>query len=291
MDSHKLDKRLTQQQNLLSNARGVSAQFHLPESNNFVFSLVSKKLDQNRYYSEWAKKTEGLNLADSALLKYCCKYLEDNPDFAATYFAKRWYDCIKDRVNLKSGQWSDALISRLEDKGELDGTFPEHLKVHAPKVLGLFVQIPESITGKVRINIYLRANQTVDLVERLINESVTPLNETTERIEIAKNYVVDSADDGSGGFPRVIIYPNGEIASSQHDFNQLISLIGKLCDSIGQKERARAEYAYVFSENCTITEGFFLYKRYLKRLGLLDSVYSAASNYAFLHDSQIAGYL
>lgn len=291
MDIHLLDEKLIQQQDMLSNAQGLNEQFHPPEPNNFVFSFVSRKLDRNSYYSDWAEQTESLNLADLALLKYCCKFLQDNPDFAATYYTKRWCNCIKDRVNLQGGQWLDAIISRLENKGELNGTFAEHLKVYAPEILELFLQVPRMILEKVRINIYLRSDQALSFVERLISESIPPLNETSERIEIAKEYAMISSRNTTSLFPRVIIYPNNEIVRSQYDFIKWITLIVKLCDSVYEKQQARSECAYVLGENCTLTEGFFLYKRYLKRLDLLDSVYSAASNYSFRHDSKIANYV
>jgi hypothetical protein len=275
---------------LYSNAE-VARWFHFPEPSNHVYILLKKTVDPRRFTERWLRLTSHLNAADEALLRFCCAHLEKHPDFYGAMLAKKWLDCMNNRVNLQGAHWSGLLIERIENSGSIDVPFGEYLDSTAPEVVECFRSTPEEMSDITRINVYLRPSEvdgTLSKLMQLVNEM--PFLDFIDRIEVAKE---DGSGSGSdeGVYPRLILYLDRALLAQPATFGECLRSVESIVNAIDAPLEARLDFACSWTRNATITEGFMLFKKYLKRVGVIDFIYDKTKNYGVRIESRLTDFL
>jgi hypothetical protein len=267
----------------LARVPGVAEAFHPPVANNFVYMLIPRERDQPRYVQKIKETTAALNRADEALLDRCAALLHDRRHPDGERAIEGWRACIQRRANLQGIRWAQEVAGILERLGI---SLPEHLRMHHQDTLDRFRSVPRSLLEVVRINGYLAPARIEPLLEA-ITEHVRRdgIEGPIERVEVARRPTAQPI--GSIDYPTLIVYCN---ADSMTDA-ALEAAISRLASLFGRSDPApslRTALAHPLTRNATLTQGFFLYKRYLQVVGILDELYDPAFGHALSRGSRLA---
>jgi hypothetical protein len=131
---------------------------------------------------------------------------------------------------------------------------------------------------RVRINGYLWPERIAPVLASLSADLRDPeLHSAIERIEVAR--LRPEVEPSTIDFPTLIVVLRAE-ALSDEQLASAIDRIARRLAAAGPGPTPRAQYAQPLTLNATLTQGFYLYKRYLRLVGLLDELYDPASGHA-----------
>lgn len=254
----------------LSSVAGVEERFHPPFPNNFVRLLVPRERELAAYVAQIKASTEALNHADEGLLGCCAAQLVAAPDPVAERALEAWRDCIRRRVNLQSIRWASAVMARLPLQPRLEH---EH-----PDVLARFRDVPRTLLEVVRLNGYLAPDRIAPTLRALTEDLRDPvLAAAVDRIEVAR--LLPDVDPAANDYPTLIVYLETR-ATTDDALAWTIEHIASRFEASPAAPNLRPQYACRLTPNATLTQGFYLYKRYLDLVGLLDELYDPASGHA-----------
>ncbi|MBM3809155.1 MAG: hypothetical protein FJW22_13300 [Acidimicrobiia bacterium] len=252
---------------------GLLQMFHGPYPTNYVYQLVPLRRDLDIYLRRlsgtragWAK----INAADKALRAICEQDADDKRlgprnaraqgalrDWAATAAVGRNLRCV------------DHAERYTRARHGADPAFCVWLRRKAPTARAQFKKLPRSLLGQVRINLYL-SEQDAHKALTAICAELAKRRGLIERIEIS----ITGIEKHESTYPTLIIY-----LRSARSVPRVTAELGPVLSKF-RARRVREEYAQPWLRQGTITQGFRLYKRYLKLLGLLDVFYDPTTNHA-----------
>lgn len=262
----------------LREVAGVEGAFHPPVPNNYVHLLVPRHRDMGEVVRAIAEATAPLNRADEALLGCCAELLAGHHDPLGEQALEGWRGCIRRRVNLQGIRWASEVAARLGagERGAI--SLPERLHREHPEVLASFRSVPRSLLELVRINGYLRPEQLVGVLGRITADLRDPtLAAAVERIEVAR--LARGIEPGAIDHPTLIVYLRAEVMTDESLAAAIEHLVERFA-AVGPALTPRAQYALPLAHDATLTQGYFLYKRYLQLVGLLDELYDPAWGHA-----------
>lgn len=266
--------------NRISSNSDVMSQFHVPYSNNYVLTLIPKSQDQAAYIETIATQTRFLNNADMTLLRACKELLKDQ----VTDDLYHWAAAIKNKVNLKGVDHAIKVIHYIEEH-ILHERLYLYLNKHKPKVLSQFLDVPLDQLNIIRVNGYYSFDIATLLLEKISQNMVFDhWQNAIDRVEIAKEGHEPSKTNHSH-FPTLILYIKKDSLQSEKT-HQFFDELREILDHY-KGHCPNLEYSFKWLNAVTVTQGYRLYKQYLKALGLLERVYHADSSFAFCGADQL----
>jgi radical SAM protein with 4Fe4S-binding SPASM domain len=253
----------------------LQAQFHEPYPNHHVFVLIPKTQELKKHLDPIKSQTQSFNKAQLHFLK-TCKILLGNTITPDLY---HWAKAMKDNNHLGSVPYAIQITHYLE-KTVLTTSMHQYLLEKQPHILDDFIHAAKDQLDLIRINAYYPLEIIPTLLQSLnqVLAKHAMWSIFIKRIEIA-NESVQPTIAPLHHLPKIIIYLN--IAHAQHaDFVDFIQSLKTIFLSFKGAE-PNLNHSFKWLESVTITQGCQRYKPYLQALGLLDSVYSQETHYAF----------
>lgn len=253
--------------------------FHPPVPNNYVYILVPQKTDLKAYLDDIANQTFPLNHADMGLLEFCKNFFKENIIEAIV----KWEKCLESKVNLLSVHYAKSTVEYIEQE-ILKENFSNYAMRVNPKIINNFISIPGNSLKSFRINLYLYTEHVYKILKRIISDFILQpeLSILLERIEIAKEGLKNPENNN---FPKLIIYLKSDFLNYKEYFLLLIKYLRKIMGK--NNDKANDEYSFLYSNSMTLSQGFKLYKRYLKMLNVIDVVYAKEANWAFYIEQSV----
>ncbi|MEZ4450450.1 MAG: hypothetical protein R3B09_13305 [Nannocystaceae bacterium] len=253
----------------------IAEAFHPPIANNFVHLLIPRDRDPEAVVRGIAGATEPLNRADAALLEACAMMVAERPDPAAERALAEWRGCARRRVNLRGIAWAEQIAAHLDARAPalLGRLHRDHTAV-----LDAFRAIPRATLEPARINGYLRPEQIAAVLAGVADDLRAPeLGAAVDRVEVAR--LADDVDVDALDHPTLIVYLRGPPVDDDA-LASAIERVARRFDAAGPGAPLRLRYALPLTVNTTLTQGYYLFKRYLALVGLLDERYDPETGHA-----------
>jgi hypothetical protein len=257
----------------------LSKLFHEPVLNNGFLVFVNMDEDPITYGNRLATLYRPLNLADDKL-RQTFKELNSLSfeNQAVKEALTKWDEFIANRQNLAGVHCAKSVIdafalSNVDIVTEIRDRFPD--------VISAFCGVPDRLKEVWRINVCIGYEHTNIFAEHLceILASNSLAASLVERIEI-----IAHPRSVTPNFPTVVLYMYGPGNSNEILRNSFSEKFNDLTSAMPYGSSISHDFACPWNECVNITQGFKLYKVYLKLLGVLQSVYDEKRNYAFVLD-------
>lgn len=259
----------------ISRTSVVKRAFHSPFSNNFVEVFVPIANDREQILKGMHSITAPLNDADGALLSYLMDYCERRRELVTdAMFEEVVYWSVQRKKGRFLGGVEHAEKVLEGFSTQLGESMVTLIEKENASLLDAFCQIPDELKRVFRINVFLAPPAVFELVKRIATRTELPLG----RLEVAH---VSLRTPSPQPFPSLILYAPATTEEGRKKWlAQWMTFLERElpAESLGE---ANPEYSDVCRQGCSVTEGFRLYKRYLRILGRLDAVYDARRGYAY----------
>lgn len=145
-------------------------------------------------------------------------------------------------------------------------------------------QIPHKIEHLLRLNLSIPHDLVTQSLQRLMDEvfGASDTFSLIERVEVAKPNL--SNDTSVTNYPTIILYlvVDANEPARRDEVDQLLRLLHPWAAGFEHGLGAESDFADLWYPFLTVTQGYKLWKRYLRVVGLLDEVYDRDFNYAYL---------
>jgi hypothetical protein len=255
----------------------VRRAFHKPRPNNFVWVYVPKTADANAVFQELRTDSEPLNDLDGRLLRFLDDLSRRTPAFSSLEVVmslSRWKLARKNRSFPSAAAEIEILSQLWERCGE--GSLRDLLRREVPDLLDELCQLPPAFRRVERLNFYLPGRVAKELSGRIAAQLLTG-EKFTRALRHMEVTWCDTDERKMPAHPSLIVYLLRE--SEAEDKAQLIAFLLKQVQGYSLPE-PEVEFSESLGPGVTFTEGYRLYKTYLRTLGILDRTYDPASGYA-----------
>jgi len=268
--------------------RRIRQFFNLPQTNNYVHVFIPAHRGTREVLSGVHRAAQPLNEADSRFYSYCKAYAQEHPELMCREALQAlidWRAMQNSGAFLEGAASMETLLDLWESK--LGHAFYQQLQKDAPNLQEAFVQMPPSLIHVLRLNLYVPPNLVVSFLLRIVGflQNDTSMASLVERIDVAR---VSPRSSTEHTFPTLIIYLDFDYASahaSALDFMK--SWLREPLSQLSPSQALNTEFADHWHRSATVTEGFRLYKRYLRRLGCLSRVYDPKRDFAYALNSNL----
>lgn len=256
----------------------IGSLFHRPYPTNYVLQLVPLRRDLDVYLRRLSGVRRGwatINDADRRLRELCSDAMHEPRLGAPSRKALRAMDCwteaSRNGLNLRCVDHAERFA--LERFGT-QRRFSHWLRRRDPRLIRRFAKLPGNLLGQIRINAYLSHDDVLPCLDEWVQKlaSSKNLQDRIERLEVA----IRDLPQHEALYPTLIVY-----LRSSRSIPVIRDALEPILGRFRVRKHAREEYAEVVMPHATVTQGFRLYKRYLRLLGLLDELYDARTNYAY----------
>ncbi len=250
--------------------------FHPGVGNNFCNIFIPIKHNVEEYQKEIARFTQPLNDADISLLLACKKILGSRKHLSLYNWAK----VLDRKTNLLSIYHVEELVKYIEEE-IIYSPIHDYLQKNYPEVLKKFLQIPEALFKINRINFYCSFEEAYLLFDKISDNFSKNLMfyKSINRVEIAKENL--SNPDINKNYPKFIVVLDNRFLLDKEAAKIFLDYMKSTVASFKEQD-VNDEFSWRLCDCITFTQGYKLYKRYLKLLGIIQKVYSQEYNYAFV---------
>ncbi len=267
--------------------------FHNRYTNNFSVVLANREFKLDALKTNRRTLLEHLNQASYGLQRFIGSRLNDPalPSLlppgqrqALEQLCQNWREQINLGNSFLTYDYAEVCMGLLTEANYplLDQLRSDQYRLIAQR----FVDIPLACKAFVKVSSYVDFEQAQVVLDGLVAKLAGQpgLFRYVERIEMARTDFPLTLESGEIDYPTFSLFLDQQaVQTRQHPLiGEVVTLVREATEGLPHRP-VQSDYNHAITSTITVSQGYRNYKKYLRLLDLLDSVYTRDSNYAYLH--------